>query len=106
MVPSTHPSGYFFNQTSPPPPPPPILKYVLYPGVVRSRVDGDVHFISASRLASLYGVDMRACLAVEPTSMSTERCVATQALASALGLTPLYPNYFGNYALPQPKDPS
>lgn len=30
--------------------------YILHPGIVRSVNDGDIHFISASRLAVLYGL--------------------------------------------------
>jgi len=37
-------------------------RFVLYPGYVISRVDGDRHFINGSRLAALYGVDVRDCV--------------------------------------------
>ncbi|WP_156136055.1 hypothetical protein [Delftia sp. ZNC0008] len=37
-------------------------RYLLCPGVVPSRTDGDRHFIGASELAALYGVRMAACL--------------------------------------------
>ena len=36
--------------------------YVLCPGWVRSRTDGDAHFIGARQLAHLYGVSMAECL--------------------------------------------
>lgn len=36
-------------------------KYVLCPGFVRSRNDGDRHWISAPELARLYGVPIREC---------------------------------------------
>jgi len=33
-----------------------IKNVILYPGEIRSKYDGDRHFISASQLARLYGV--------------------------------------------------
>lgn len=39
-----------------------LKKYILYPGCVVSTYDGQRHYISASKLASLYGVDMRECV--------------------------------------------
>lgn len=36
-------------------------KYVLSPGYIESQSDGDIHYINATTLASLYGVDMREC---------------------------------------------
>lgn len=38
-----------------------MVKYLIYPGVVRSPVDGDLHYVSATELASLYGVDYSEC---------------------------------------------
>ena len=38
-----------------------MIKYVLCPGNVVSKNDGQVHFISAEQLASLYRVPMREC---------------------------------------------
>ena len=37
-------------------------RFVLHPGEVVSRSDGDVHFISAPMLETLYGVDRRECI--------------------------------------------
>jgi len=36
-------------------------RYVLVPGYVRSDTDRDVHYISAARLAQLYGVRLDEC---------------------------------------------
>lgn len=36
----------------------------LYPGEVRSKVDGDFHYITAPQLARLYGVDYRKCYVI------------------------------------------
>lgn len=43
-------------------PTPPQPLYVLEPGWVRSRTDGDRHYIGAAQLAALYGVPLRRCL--------------------------------------------
>ena len=40
----------------PPEPIAPLSRYVVYPGFVTSRNDGDRHWISASRLLELYGL--------------------------------------------------
>jgi len=37
-------------------------RYVLHPGYVYSKNDGDRHFIGGPRLAQLYGVDIRDCV--------------------------------------------
>lgn len=40
-------------------------KYLICPGVVKSISDGDLHFISASRLIDLYQVDRNDCIIVD-----------------------------------------
>jgi len=37
------------------------MRYVLCPGYVQSNNDGQWHFITAPRLAELYGVDLKEC---------------------------------------------
>jgi hypothetical protein len=37
-------------------------RYVLCPGWITSRNDGDRHYISAAKLARYYGVNLRDCL--------------------------------------------
>jgi len=37
-------------------------RYVLHPGWVFSKTDGDKHFIGGPRLARLYGVDIQECV--------------------------------------------
>lgn len=39
-------------------------KYLLWPSWVKSKTDGDEHFIGARHLAQLHGVDLRECLVV------------------------------------------
>lgn len=38
------------------------IKYVLHPGYIRSRSDGDIHYIGAGQLANLYGVPLSECI--------------------------------------------
>jgi hypothetical protein len=37
-------------------------RYVLCPGWIISRIDGDFHYIGAAKLARYYGVNLRDCL--------------------------------------------
>jgi hypothetical protein len=37
-------------------------RYVLCPGWITSKSDGDRHYISAAKLARYYGVNLRDCL--------------------------------------------
>ena len=39
-----------------------MTRYVLHPGYITSRSDGDRHFIGGPRLAQLYGVSVRDCV--------------------------------------------
>jgi hypothetical protein len=41
-------------------------RYVLHPGPVTCIKNGQCHFISASMLARLYGVEMRDCIVFDP----------------------------------------
>lgn len=74
--------------------------YVLCPGYVRSRTDGDRHFISGDELARLYGLKggpNRCNWIIEPTG--------SMALGWSLppGAILLRPRSDGNYTLPQPQ---
>jgi len=40
------------------------IKYVLHPSKVRSREDGNLHFIDAPQLAGLWGVKLGQCAVV------------------------------------------
>ena len=42
-------------------------RYVLCPGWIISKNDGDWHYISAAKLAKCYGVNLRDCLIKLPT---------------------------------------
>jgi hypothetical protein len=41
-------------------------RYVLYPGLVVSGIEGYFQFIGASALARIHGVDMRDCMVFDP----------------------------------------
>ncbi len=72
-------------------------KYLLCPGPVTSKIDGDRHHISASDLARLYGVQMSECVVRSESLISTRG----RGLNENNGLIELWPRYDGNYKLPK-----
>lgn len=76
-------------------------RYLLCPGPVRSKADGQVHHVPAMRLAALYGVPLSAC-AILPGSRPGDRLLRDAMLARvARGeLVALHPRYDGDYRLP------
>lgn len=68
-----------------------MIKYLLHPGQVRSRNDGDWHYISAGKIADLYGVKIEECR-IYDSRRAHEDC----------GLIQLYPRYDGEYKLHAP----
>lgn len=78
-----------------------MLKYVLYPGHVRSQHDGDYHFISAKQLAQLYRVPMEECLVIDYEQARLLPTREKLALYNqAEHLIQLSPRYKGDYSLP------
>lgn len=71
----------------------PCKKYVLHPGPVISRTDGQKHYISAAKLANLYGISERDCL--------VQMYRAPQLVSVPKNAVHLYPRGDGNYALPE-----
>lgn len=67
-------------------------RYVVYPGPVVSRTDGDVHEVPAENLIRLYGVDRRECVIVRPGDIGGRRID---------GLIPLRPDPSGRYKVPE-----
>jgi hypothetical protein len=61
-------------------------RYVLFPGWIRSKNDGDWHYITDKMLVNLYGVDPREC--------------AVESDDNPPGLIALYPRVSGDYTLP------
>lgn len=66
-------------------------RYVLYPGFVISRADGDRHFITAPKLAQLYQVSLEECVV-----WSHDQPDRNYGL-DVTGLIPLSPRSDGNY---------
>lgn len=69
------------------------IKYALHPGYVYSKNDGDMHWITALQLARLYGVKMGECIDVAYVQRLNNQHAAS--------LIHLYPDYNGNYKLPE-----
>ena len=71
-------------------------KYLVYPGYVRSRSDGDIHFITAQMLMRLYGVRPDECIVVRPDDIEEYqlRAYSQEFLSS---LKHLVPRSDGNY---------
>lgn len=72
-----------------------IPKYVLCPGFITSKTDGDWHFISAQQLAELYRVPMSECVTMPDMSDPRNRN-----WYKPQGAIELRPKYSGNYTLP------
>lgn len=75
-----------------------MTRYVLHPGPVRSKTDGDVHHISASQLIMLYRVNPRDCVVYPEGDAFRQRFWQDQP-----GDVHLYPRTSGNYTLPERK---
>jgi len=65
-------------------------KYLVCPGFMLSKTDGQNHWISANQLIELYSVNPQECVVDIP--------VKTRGWNTA-HLTKLYPRYDGNYLL-------
>lgn len=66
-------------------------KYVLHPGNITRNIDGQSHYVSAARLADLYGVSLRDCI--------TDLGDGSHAVFSVPGATHLYPRADDDYSL-------
>lgn len=71
----------------------PRFRYVLHPGYVMSATDKQYHFIGGPRLAALYGVDIKNCVAVVFGDAPGYR--------EQPGDVHLRPRYDGKYILPE-----
>ncbi len=78
------------------------LKYVLVPGHVRSRHDGDLHWIGVPTLAQLYGVKLRECVVYPDHDRAA---LQRQFDARHADLVWLYPQVSGDYTLPTAPGP-
>lgn len=79
-------------------------RYLLCPGEVRSRVDGQWHHVGASELARLYGVRMADCEILpeaEPGALGGGRARFTMLARADRGeFIALHPRSDGYYRLP------
>lgn len=67
------------------------MKYIIHPGLIRSKNDGQWHYIKYGDLIGLYDVSPRDCrLATEVVLRSLRRCD---------NVIHLYPRYDGNYKI-------
>ena len=67
-----------------------MIKYILFPGPVISKYDGDLHYITASQLCELYNVNPMECITYNSDTMNKKEIIKS-------GLKQLYPKYNGNY---------
>lgn len=70
--------------------------YVLCPGYVISKTDGQRHFVDERQLAALYGVRLREC------EVMPERMFARFGWRPPADAVYLCPRYDGDYKLPAP----
>ena len=69
-------------------------RYLLCPGDVMSKTDGQYHYVGAHELARLYGVRLDQC------EVRPHREIARFGWRPHPGLIELHPRYDGNYSLP------
>jgi hypothetical protein len=67
-----------------------LIKYMLHPGYVISRYDGQKHYISYHRLIELYKLNPKECIDSSHRGMGIRRSVWH-----------LHPEYNGDYSLPE-----
>lgn len=67
-------------------------QYIVYPGFIHSRNDGDLHYISFGRLMRLYNVHPHECINA-----------SVKGILNGMDITDkiqLFPDYSGKYELP------
>ncbi|QOR55751.1 MAG: hypothetical protein YHS30scaffold667_47 [Phage 65_10] len=70
------------------------VKYLLHPGTVTSKTDGDRHFIDYRTLARLYDVPLSEC------EVHPDRAFSRLGWRRPEGAIDLYPQSSGDYTLP------
>lgn len=70
-------------------------KYIVYGGYVPSKSDKDLHYISAKKVAELYGISPRECLMIDNYNKDEK----TRGLIIGDRIE-LYPRFDGSYKLP------
>jgi len=71
-------------------------KYIVLPGYVDSKNDGERHYISAQQLIDLYGVNIKLCVIVPYGSEHRPRGYSEEQFNSMIKL---YPRFHGDYNL-------
>lgn len=71
------------------------IKYVLHPGFVKSKNDGDKHFIGPQQLMKLYRVEVKECLLHGSPRYELPKVYRN------LNLIHLYPDPTGDYVIPE-----
>jgi hypothetical protein len=74
-------------------------RYVLCPGYVISRTDGQRHFVGAEQLRRLYGVPARECVTY-PQGDGDEADIRRRIWRDPPGAIQLMPRHNGDYRLP------
>ena len=77
------------------PPEPVMIRYLVIGGTVRSRTDGQEHYVNARRLIELYKVPRNECYCTEEAT-EDEDCLGIDRST----LIVLRPDYTGTYAIP------
>ena len=75
-------------------------KYVICPGFVTSKTDGQRHYVGPYELMRLYGVDPKDCDIYEPTPWWPGSVSVWRPDEEHKGLIRLHPRYDGDYKLP------
>lgn len=75
------------------------IKYVICPGHVVSKSDGQSHYIGPMTLMQLYGVDPKECMIYEPAPWWTTTYFR-DTIQDRTDLPHLRPSYHGKYNLP------
>ena len=74
-----------------------MIKYIVHPGYVRSRVDNEQHWISARQLMNLYGVSPKECVIGPLSSPIRIHGLTRNAIAKLIHLVPRYDGKYKNY---------
>jgi len=72
-----------------------MIKYGIVPGEIPSKYDGQIHYITAARLMSLYGVNPAECVTLDKAE-EAKAIMRTDLII-------LKPRYDGDYTLPKEK---
>lgn len=75
-------------------------RYVIVPGYIKSKSDGDIHFIDAPTLIRLYKVDPKECV-IAQVQKNDELKITFELPSYDRSLIRLGPRYHGDYTIPE-----